>query len=76
VEETNFWKLFKNTREGDYPASDSESLRSWARRCGVDVNVLIGWQRGAIPKAATLRKVADSLGVPEKMFYSWVDTIS
>ena len=72
--ETKFWRIFKETRwfDGIVP----ESMRSWARRCGIDVNVLLGWKRGAIPKVATLRKVANKLGVSEKEFYRWVEAIS
>ena len=75
--ETEFWKLFKGEQAVDCSNPTSyESMRSWARRCGVDVNVLLGWKRGAIPKVATLRKVANKLGVSEKEFYRWVEAIS
>jgi transcriptional regulator with XRE-family HTH domain len=74
--ETEFWKAFKGIQEVDIQTMDPESMRSWARRCGIDVNVLLGWKRGAIPKVATLRKVANKLGVSEKEFYRWVGAIS
>ena len=76
--ETEFWKTFKGMQEVHLGinGTEFESMRSWARRCGIDVNVLLGWKRGSIPKVATLRKVANKLGVSEKEFYKWVEAIS
>jgi hypothetical protein len=73
--ESDFWAVFKTTRQDDPEKGKVESLRRWARRCGIDVNVLIGWERGATPKVATLRAVADTLKVQPVDFYAWVAAI-
>jgi hypothetical protein len=72
---TNFWELFKVTREIDPATGQSESERRWARRANVDVNVLRGWQKGATPKLATLRRIAAAMKVKKEDYYEWARSI-
>ncbi len=72
---TNFWEVFKVTREIDPSTGQIESERRWAKRANVDVNVLRGWQKGAIPKLATLRRIAASMKVAKEEYFKWVRSI-
>lgn len=66
-----FWEELSKTRQKDpfNPSGEDESLRSWARRLGVDVNNLINWERGSAVTPKLLRRICDRLGLPDSEFY-------
>jgi len=64
-----FWQEIAKTRGIDPDTGEPESLRSWARRLGIDINNLVQWQRGGSITPRMIRKVTDKLNMPQSEFF-------
>jgi phage repressor protein C with HTH and peptisase S24 domain len=67
-----FAAISKTRRVSSSQRDGFESKRSWAARLGVDVNAVIGWERGALPRLATVKQIVERLDLPTSEYYRLV----
>lgn len=66
---TEFWEEVRKLQE------PGESMRAWSHRMGVSPMLPLGWERGAIPKLSTLKKICRNLKLPQSEFFRFAGLI-
>ena len=52
------------------PAAGMRTMAELARRTGIDANTFSAWKtKGTHPSVATMRTIADTLGIPERLLW-------